>query len=490
MPIQDLAIIRHAARLDTLDTTWKHQSPTPYDTPLAPVGFKQAAASAETIYTSLPSKDQAHEIIIHCSPFLRCVQTGLSVAHYLAVQTNRNVVLRVDAFLGEWQTPDYFSDIIPPPSDNHRALQRSSLAWAAQNVRENVTIDHTWPLTQLGNAGDYGESWSTMYSRFSNGLDNLIEHYQGGSDKTVVLVTHGAGCNPLLGSRLQIPVLFTMGLASFCLLKQRREYMTNGWKLVGVSNDLKSLLVEHGSDKVAQNSAAATFIPSMHANNNNNSTNTSGRKNSIYMPDLSYSSYQRNSNPLVAPAPDLVQSTSTSTSCSSVVDFFSGSDSHPAAPPDRSPTVSIQSLSPGPFSGLHTATGTPNTRSSTPGATTTTPHLKMRHSLLSSAGPTSTANHPTTTTKGFQFETSHAFTFTTSTNTSTDTLDTPTTTSSSLDSGYTTPTTLLPAFKYPSGATTPTTSGTPVVHGTQTLASVSQALDDSDSFYFLGSNQF
>jgi broad specificity phosphatase PhoE len=81
-------------------------------------------------------------IVIHSSPFQRCIQTSVGIAAGilqhdraaaktaathgdLARSTPESTLedsplgkplLRVDAFLGEWLSPDYFRDITPPPS--------------------------------------------------------------------------------------------------------------------------------------------------------------------------------------------------------------------------------------------------------------------------------------------------------------------------------------------------------------------------------------
>lgn len=462
MPLDNLVIVRHAARLDSQDPAWKHRSPTPYDTPLAEVGFTQAKATAETIHSNLRQssiQSPRQLIAIHCSPFMRCVQTGLTLAKTLA-QYN-DVVLRVDAFLGEWQTPDYFEDITPPPNDNHESLQASSLAWAAQQPLKtgSVKIDFSWPLAKLGNAGDYGESWSVMYSRFKHGLDNLVSYYdREDKSRTVILVTHGAGCNPLLGSRLRTPVLFTMGLASFCMLK-RHQKEEKEWTLVSVSNDLNALLEEHDLPHgLRHNSISYTPI-----------THDSGMNPyKIYMPEATFNitARPRTKSLSVPQVPDLLDSTSTSTSCSSVVDFFSSDaqvhqDAEHAVPISVSPHVSIHSTSPnyhGPF-----ATCNQNTLK------ITSPQQLLKQNLT-----------PLLSAQQFQ-----AKVVAPSRNSASYT---------STSSGMTTPTSsLLTAFKYSSGATTPTAAQSNVftvpVSASTSYTPVSAAVEDEDSFFFLGSNQ-
>lgn len=491
MPLDNLVIVRHAARLDSHDPTFKHHSPTPYDTPLAEVGFSQARATAETVQANLAPPATPQRIVVHCSPFLRCVQTGLTLAQKLTRTTTHEVVLRIDAVLGEWQTPDYFEDIIPPPSDNHESLQASSLSWIAQQQKsgagagQNVRVDYAWPLTKLGNAGEYGESWSTMYARFKAGLGQLVKHYDSDDSQsyTAIIVTHGAGCNPLLGSILQMPVLFTMGLASFCILNREQTDDKARWKLVGVSSDLNSLLTEQGASPKRSRNNSISFMSNLQ---------DSAQGGSIYIPESTFgSSNQRNKPaPAAAPAavPDLHYSTSTSTSCSSVVDLFSGTEHHsrdestPSTSATTStstgpkttisPRVSIYSTSPS-FQG---PLFTPHDHHHAAAASPTTDKLRLNLSLLNTQAASLSLDqqqHP----------------------------------QQQRSSVITTPTSLLPAYKYASGATTPTTasatatptkasSGASVVNSPQqqlgkaTYTSVTKAVDDDSSFFFLGSNQY
>jgi len=183
----------HGARLDAADKTWHLTSPAPYDPPLTYGGWSQAKALGLRIASQLHARDQERQttasttnggeqngsslghgpqattirpanrtqtqkrkqkIVIHTSPYLRCVQTSIAIAAGISQfnpsptdrhsQTKPNglssrvysaenpslkssrrppqhtgpekVLLRIDAFLGEWLTPDYYEDITPPPN--------------------------------------------------------------------------------------------------------------------------------------------------------------------------------------------------------------------------------------------------------------------------------------------------------------------------------------------------------------------------------------
>ncbi|KAF2849964.1 hypothetical protein T440DRAFT_120941 [Plenodomus tracheiphilus IPT5] len=206
-----VVVARHGARLDAADKTWHLTSPTPYDPPLTYGGWAQGKALGQRIAALLYQRDnelaeaartrpandpsqpnleqlaispgehgrggqqrpkkKKRKIVIHTSPFLRCVQTSTAVAAGITqyeslppvtpklkspappskerksllgsssqAKTERarsprvqplfdpnfeisykpragpdKILLRVDAFLGEWLSPDYYEDITPPP---------------------------------------------------------------------------------------------------------------------------------------------------------------------------------------------------------------------------------------------------------------------------------------------------------------------------------------------------------------------------------------
>jgi hypothetical protein len=113
-----------------------------------------------------------------------------------------------------------------------------------------VTVDYQWDSMRdpqnWGSGGEYGEEWSSMHKRFRKGLQQLIHYYEdqessskletkldsSNEDKTnsdyaiqddedvdlvVILVTHGAGCNALIGALTNQPVLLDVGMASLTM---------------------------------------------------------------------------------------------------------------------------------------------------------------------------------------------------------------------------------------------------------------------------------
>ncbi|KAK9322889.1 histidine phosphatase superfamily [Lipomyces orientalis] len=193
------------------------------------MGSSAASASPPCTFPS----SRPLTVYIHTSPFLRCAMT----AHYIAQQlvamapvasssapSTVNLKIRIDSFLGEWLTPDYFSSISPPPDDGHTSLAASSMSWLVSNGSRNI-LDLTWPLNSFGVSGQYGERWKTMYWRFSTGLSNLVASYAGPApgDSVVILVTHGAGSNALVGALSGTPILVDFGLASLSVAVPRRR---------------------------------------------------------------------------------------------------------------------------------------------------------------------------------------------------------------------------------------------------------------------------
>ncbi|KLU87060.1 phosphoglycerate mutase [Magnaporthiopsis poae ATCC 64411] len=165
-------VVRHGNRLDVADKHWHLSSPTPYDPPLTYSGWAQSRAVGTQISNILrdrsvqdanpsqpsqsPGKPKRYRIVIHSSPFARCLQTSIAISAGLmgrpsllapaqrnlsptqvsqlagaeTVETNgstkrakqrrtsivgKKTVLRIDAFLGEWLSPSYFELITPPP---------------------------------------------------------------------------------------------------------------------------------------------------------------------------------------------------------------------------------------------------------------------------------------------------------------------------------------------------------------------------------------
>lgn len=115
-----------------------------------------------------------------------------------------------------------------------------------------VKVDSLWdslrPPLEWGSGGEYGEEWSAMHKRFRKGLHKMVSWYRTHNDSetlkpikdyfsegktpgsketenhvddetdiVLILVTHGAGCNALIGALTSQPVLLDVGMASLTM---------------------------------------------------------------------------------------------------------------------------------------------------------------------------------------------------------------------------------------------------------------------------------
>lgn len=117
-----------------------------------------------------------------------------------------------------------------------------------------VNVDYHWDSSRRpqdwGDGGQFGEEWSSMHRRFRRGLNHIIEWYSHhnaddrGEDAlgleqaekqnhpededeqeelVVILVTHGAGCNALIGALTNQPVLLDVGMASLTMAVRKDD---------------------------------------------------------------------------------------------------------------------------------------------------------------------------------------------------------------------------------------------------------------------------
>jgi len=107
-----------------------------------------------------------------------------------------------------------------------------------------VEVDFQWdsmrPPHDWGHGGEYGEEWSSMHHRFRKGLQQMILWYctheedtasrpdvheseDIETDTVLIVVTHGAGCNALIGALTNQPVLLDVGMASLTMATRREK---------------------------------------------------------------------------------------------------------------------------------------------------------------------------------------------------------------------------------------------------------------------------
>lgn len=109
-----------------------------------------------------------------------------------------------------------------------------------------INLDTSWDSTKepqsWGDGGEFGEEWSAMHVRFRSGLANVISWYRehglpnqsqeetededdGEDDIILVIVTHSAGCNALIGGITNQPVLLEMSTGSFTMALRKETPM-------------------------------------------------------------------------------------------------------------------------------------------------------------------------------------------------------------------------------------------------------------------------
>ena len=108
-----------------------------------------------------------------------------------------------------------------------------------------VDVKYQWdsmrPPQEWGNGGEYEEEWSSMHKRFRNGLQRMLAWYEmygtslgvtdglleddedANSDTVLLLVTHSAGCNALIGALTNQPVLLDVGMASLTMAVRKPD---------------------------------------------------------------------------------------------------------------------------------------------------------------------------------------------------------------------------------------------------------------------------
>jgi len=207
-----MKVARHGARIDQADKKWHVTAERPYDPPLTYGGWMQCQTLGSRIINELrlidetsslgsESKDEpgSHEvqqprrkrrkIIIHSSPYLRCVQTAVAISagmqhpqhvrrqslrphHRASVPRltawqsqdvgqlshdhenelfrwtvsqeqadsipagQKRITLRIDPFLGEWLSPSYFEHSPPPPpSEELVSRAKDTLRVPAEEIK-------------------------------------------------------------------------------------------------------------------------------------------------------------------------------------------------------------------------------------------------------------------------------------------------------------------------------------------------------------------
>ena len=188
---------------------------------------------------------------------------GRSSSHSLGSSPNRSDL----AFNGRAErspTPESRIYVPPIPSYAISPSQPIPLGYISHARNACVKVDILWdslrPPLEWGSGGRYGEEWTDLHKRFRKGLHEMLSWYRNhnntetlkptkddssesrdsGSedseddddeetDTVLILVTHGAGCNALIGALTNQPVLIDVGMASLTMAVRKSV----GYKRVG-----------------------------------------------------------------------------------------------------------------------------------------------------------------------------------------------------------------------------------------------------------------
>lgn len=163
----------------------------------------------------------------------------------------------------KWETTAY---IPPTPSYAVSTSDHIPRGYVAHARNSTVNVDYQWDSSKSpqawGDGGQYGEEWTSMHRRFRRGLNDMIHWYsqhdpddrnedalgidqaehkdddidEEEEDLVVVLITHGAGSNALIGAITEQPVLLDVGMASLTMAVKRED----GPTLEATSNHVSS----------------------------------------------------------------------------------------------------------------------------------------------------------------------------------------------------------------------------------------------------------
>ena len=150
------------------------------------------------------------------------------------------------------QDPANEEYMLPIPSYAISPLAPIPSGYVAYAKAACLNVDYQWDSMrsphEWGDGGEFGEEWSAMHKRLRHGLQEMISWYRQhdntkhvismeddklpeddddeDTDTVLIIVTHSAGCNALIGALTNQPVLLDAGLAS--LTMAIRKPATNG----------------------------------------------------------------------------------------------------------------------------------------------------------------------------------------------------------------------------------------------------------------------
>ena len=277
-----LILLRHCSRVDKAyrecsrpaspsscddqvspSTSWLANFDPPVDLLLADKEMDAAVRMMSShIAPEHPSKRL--RILIHCSPYNRCIQTAEMLLSRLEHQPEFNPAhckvthrLRVDQALSEWLNESFNLNFLPPNDDGYSMINNVNIyltsptvnfgmdsqiaKWNKQHEKTpgtppplNPTTrthlrsikDSTWSYNALGHCGDYGEPPLEFKQRCFDYLTTLLQHYytrqpySADKDTVLIVISHGAVISTLLQMLLNRPIFNEIPLCTPVYFKQ------------------------------------------------------------------------------------------------------------------------------------------------------------------------------------------------------------------------------------------------------------------------------
>ena len=157
--------------------------------------------------------------------------------------------------------------VSPVPSYALSPLAPIPAGYVAHAKSSCLDVDYQWDSMrsphEWGDGGELGEEWSAMHKRFRHGLQEMITWYRQhdntmhvnpmdeddlpedddseNTDTVLILVTHSAGCNALIGALTNQPVLLDAGMASLTIAVRKPAASADSG-----SPDRPPSLISHG----------------------------------------------------------------------------------------------------------------------------------------------------------------------------------------------------------------------------------------------------
>ncbi|KAI0463565.1 hypothetical protein LJB42_002567 [Komagataella kurtzmanii] len=249
-----LILLRHCTRIDKTESALKIPSEkidtsewiSSFD---APVCLDMATEEVSIASKSINEYVHSPNLIIHSSPYNRCIQTAELLMDKLE---GAKCKLRVDHGLSEWLNVNFKLNYLPP-NDNGISLISNLNNYIYGNPLKGTllrdTEDPSWLHNKLGTCGEYGESLKEFKTRCFHYLRNLNKHYtqhEVPENTTIVVISHGAVIFTLLQTLIDRPIFNEIPLCVPIFFKKLDLY---NYMLKDYDETLASILsIAHPND--------------------------------------------------------------------------------------------------------------------------------------------------------------------------------------------------------------------------------------------------